>query len=388
MAHSKPDKTPKKRRGWLISLIILIILAGGGYWWYHTNQSAQHSASQGAFAVPKVPVRAVAVEEGFLQERLKAIGTVTAFNIVTVRSRVEGELLEIHFQDGQFVEAGDVLAQIDPRPYELRVEQAKGQYKQSKAQLDIAKTELRRYQTLYQQDSIAKQTLESQEALVAQLEGTVQAAQANIEEAKLQVTYTKIKAPITGKLGFRQLDEGNLISSGSVDGLVTITQTQPIAVTFALPEQQLQQLLERLHLESTLPVEVYDRNNELLGEGELLAVDNQIDVDTGTVQVKASLPNTDNALYPNQFARISVLLGEQEGLMLPEEAVQTGSQGPYVYVVDEDDKVQVTPIELGLKSGGRVLVLEGLAADERVVTEGTDRLRSGTVVDVIDDSDD
>lgn len=388
MAHSKPDKTPKKRRGWLISLIILIILAGGGYWWYHTNQSAQRSASQGAFAVPKVPVRAVAVEEGFLQERLKAIGTVTAFNIVTVRSRVEGELLEIHFQDGQFVEAGDVLAQIDPRPYELRVEQAKGQYKQSKAQLDIAKTELRRYQTLYQQDSIAKQTLESQEALVAQLEGTVQAAQANIEEAKLQVTYTKIKAPITGKLGFRQLDEGNLISSGSVDGLVTITQTQPIAVTFALPEQQLQQLLERLHLESTLPVEVYDRNNELLGEGELLAVDNQIDVDTGTVQVKASLPNTDNALYPNQFARISVLLGEQEGLMLPEEAVQIGSQGPYVYVVDEDDKVQVTPIELGLKSGGRVLVLEGLAADERVVTEGTDRLRSGTVVDVIDDSDD
>lgn len=388
MAHSKPDKTPKKRRGWLISLIILIILAGGGYWWYHTNQSAQRSASQGAFAVPKVPVRAVAVEEGFLQERLKAIGTVTAFNIVTVRSRVEGELLEIHFQDGQFVEAGDVLAQIDPRPYELRVEQAKGQYKQSKAQLDIAKTELRRYQTLYQQDSIAKQTLESQEALVAQLEGTVQAAQANIEEAKLQVSYTKIKAPITGKLGFRQLDEGNLISSGSVDGLVTITQTQPIAVTFALPEQQLQQLLERLHLESTLPVEVYDRNNELLGEGELLAVDNQIDVDTGTVQVKASLPNTDNALYPNQFARISVLLGEQEGLMLPEEAVQTGSQGPYVYVVDEDDKVQVTPIELGLKSGGRVLVLEGLAADERVVTEGTDRLRSGTVVDVIDDSDD
>lgn len=388
MAHSKPDKTPKKRRGWLISLIILIILAGGGYWWYHTNQSAQHSASQGAFAVPKVPVRAVAVEEGFLQERLKAIGTVTAFNIVTVRSRVEGELLEIHFQDGQFVEAGDVLAQIDPRPYELRVEQAKGQYKQSKAQLDIAKTELRRYQTLYQQDSIAKQTLESQEALVAQLEGTVQAAQANIEEAKLQVSYTKIKAPITGKLGFRQLDEGNLISSGSVDGLVTITQTQPIAVTFALPEQQLQQLLERLHLESTLPVEVYDRNNELLGEGELLAVDNQIDVDTGTVQVKASLPNTDNALYPNQFARISVLLGEQEGLMLPEEAVQIGSQGPYVYVVDEDDKVQVTPIELGLKSGGRVLVLEGLAADERVVTEGTDRLRSGTVVEVIDDSDD
>jgi len=388
MAHSKPDKTPKKRRGWLISLIILIILAGGGYWWYHTNQSAQRSASQGAFAVPKVPVRAVAVEEGFLQERLKAIGTVTAFNIVTVRSRVEGELLEIHFQDGQFVEAGDVLAQIDPRPYELRVEQAKGQYKQSKAQLDIAKTELRRYQTLYQQDSIAKQTLESQEALVAQLEGTVQAAQANIEEAKLQVSYTKIKAPITGKLGFRQLDEGNLISSGSVDGLVTITQTQPIAVTFALPEQQLQQLLERLHLESTLPVEVYDRNNELLGEGELLAVDNQIDVDTGTVQVKASLPNTDNALYPNQFARISVLLGEQEGLMLPEEAVQTGSQGPYVYVVDEDDKVRVTPIELGLKSGGRVLVLEGLAADERVVTEGTDRLRSGTVVEVIDDSDD
>ena len=388
MAHSKPDKTPKKRRGWLISLIILIILAGGGYWWYHTNQSAQRSASQGAFAVPKVPVRAVAVEEGFLQERLKAIGTVTAFNIVTVRSRVEGELLEIHFQDGQFVEAGDVLAQIDPRPYELRVEQAKGQYKQSKAQLDIAKTELRRYQTLYQQDSIAKQTLESQEALVAQLEGTVQAAQANIEEAKLQVSYTKIKAPITGKLGFRQLDEGNLISSGSVDGLVTITQTQPIAVTFALPEQQLQQLLERLHLESTLPVEVYDRNNELLGEGELLAVDNQIDVDTGTVQVKASLPNTDNALYPNQFARISVLLGEQEGLMLPEEAVQIGSQGPYVYVVDEDDKVRVTPIELGLKSGGRVLVLEGLAADERVVTEGTDRLRSGTVVDVIDDSDD
>lgn len=384
MGHSKPNHTPKKRRGWLISLFILIVLGGGIYWWYSTNKAAQPTAERSTFAAPKVPVRAVPVEQGFLQERIKAIGTVTAFNVVTVRSRVEGELLKIHFQDGQFVEAGEVLAQIDPRSYELRVEQAKGQYKQSKAQLDIATTELRRYQTLYQQDSVARQTLESQEALVAQLEGTVQAAQANIEEAKLQVTYTNIKAPITGKLGFRQLDEGNLISSGSVDGLVTITQTQPIAVTFALPEQQLQQLLERLHLESTLPVEVYDRNNELLGKGELLAVDNQIDIDTGTVQVKASLPNTDNALYPNQFARISVLLGEQEGLMIPEEAIQTGSQGPYVYVVDSENKVAVTPVELGLKSGGRVLVLEGLTEGDQVVTEGTDRLRTGTAVEIID----
>ncbi|HLR29805.1 MAG TPA: efflux RND transporter periplasmic adaptor subunit [Paenalcaligenes sp.] len=387
MADSQPQKKPGKRRGWLIALV-LIVLIGAGAWYFWAQRSADEQAADStAFMVPKVPVRITQVTEGELKERLRAIGTVEAFNIVTVRSRVEGELLEIYFKDGQFVEAGDVLAQVDPEPYELRVDQAKGQHKQSQAQLDIAKTDLHRFRTLYEQDSLAKQTLESQEALVNQLEGTVQSAQAAIYEADLQLNYTQILAPITGKLGFKQLDVGNLISTGSVDGLVTITQTQPIAVTFSLPEQDLQRLLERLHLEQALQVEVYGRNDKLLGEGALLAVDNQIDISTGTVRIKASLPNEDNALYPNQFARISVLLGTQKGLLVPEEAVQTGARGAYVYVVDEDNKVQPQVLELGLKSAGQVLVLDGLEKGAQVVTEGTDRLRSGTVVEPVTDQD-
>ena len=383
MADSQPQKKPEKRRGWLIALV-LILLIGAGAWYFWAQRSADEQAAESAaFMVPKVPVRTAEVTEGELQERLRAIGTVEAFNIVTVRSRVEGELLEIYFADGQFVEAGDVLAQVDPEPYELRVDQAKGQHKQSQAQLDIAKTDLHRFRTLYEQDSLAKQTLESQEALVNQLEGTVQSAQAAIYEAELQLKYTRILAPITGKLGFKQLDVGNLISTGNVDGLVTITQTQPIAVTFSLPEQDLQQLLERLHLEQALQVEVYGRNDKLLGEGALLAVDNQIDASTGTVRIKASLPNEDNALYPNQFARISVLLGTQKGLLIPEEAVQIGARGAYVYVVDEDNKVQPQVLELGLRSAGQVLVLDGLEKGAQVVTEGTDRLRSGTVVEPV-----
>lgn len=387
MADAQPQKKTLKRRGWVLALVLVVIIGAGAWYFWADRSSPQQAAEPSAFMIPKVPVRTAEVKEGELQERLRAIGTVEAFNIVTVRSRVEGELLEIYFKDGQFVEAGDVLALVDPAPYELRVEQAKGQYKQNKAQLEIAQTDLRRFRTLYEQDSLAKQTLESQEALVAQLEGTVQSAQASIREAELQLSYTRILAPITGKLGFKQLDVGNLISTGNVDGLVTITQTQPIAVTFSLPEQDLQRLLERLHLEEALQVEVFDRNNQLLGEGVLLAVDNQIDVSTGTVRIKASLPNTDNALYPNQFARISVLLGRQEGLLIPEEAVQTGARGTYVYVVGEDSKVQPRVLELGLSSDGQVMVLEGLEKGEQIVTEGTDRLRSGTAVEPVTDTD-
>lgn len=389
MAESTPHKNPEKRRSWWVAVLVLIFIAGAAYWFFWADRQAEGTASVAGspgFTVPKVPVRTAEAQQGVLQERIRAIGTVEAFNIVTVRSRVEGELLEIYFEDGQFVEAGDVLALVDPESYELRLEQAKGQYKQNKAQLDVALTDLRRFQTLYQQDSLARQTLESQEALVGQLQGAVQSAEASIKEAELQLTYTKIRAPITGKLGFKQLDVGNLISTGSVDGLVTITQTQPIAVTFALPEQELQQLLERLHLESTLHVEVFDRQGKTIGEGALLAVDNQIDLSTGTVRVKASLANKDNKLYPNQFARVSVLLGEQEGLLIPEEAVQHGARGTYVYVVDSDDKVRIQVLELGLKSGGYYLVQEGLSEGEQVVVEGTDRLRSGTVVERVSGS--
>jgi len=383
MAHSQPKNKPKKRRGWWVFSLLLLIALAAAYWYYAIERpsSSQRSAAAPAFSTPKVPVRTAQVVQGQLPEQLRAIGTVEAFNIVTVRSRVEGELLEIYFTDGQFVEAGDVLAKIDPKPYELRLQQAKGQYQQNLAQLEIAKTDLNRFQKLFQQDSLAQQTLEAQQALVAQLEGTVQSSLASIDEAELQLSYTRIVAPITGKLGFKQLDVGNLISAGGAEGLVTITQTQPIAVTFSLPEQDLQKLLERLHLESTLHVEVFDRRNQLLGQGALLAVDNQIDVSTGTVRIKASLPNQDNQLYPNQFARITVSLGMQEGLLIPAEALQTGARGAYVYVVDEDNKVQIRDIQPGLSAGGQLLVLDGLEVGDEVVTEGTDRLRTGTVVE-------
>lgn len=385
MTEKNDHVSPKKARVWLWVLVVVVVVAGW-YGWsqYKTTDSSSNNARAGmAMRGQKTPVRTADVSMGVVEERLQAVGTVQAFNTVVVRSRVEGELVKLNFKDGQFVQAGAVLAEIDPRPYQAKLDQAQGQLRQIQAQLTQAKSDLARYTQLEKQQSIAKQQVDAQRALVSQFEGSVTSAQAAVDDAQLQLGYTRITSPINGRLGLRNLDEGNLISAANTDGLVLITQTQPIAVSFALPENDLQRLLERLQLERELSVYVSDRQNKLVSSGSILAVDNQINLDTGTIRVKASMPNLDNRLFPNQFVSVSVLLANHNGLVVPSEAIQTGSIGDFVYVVSNDNQVAIRKVTVGLTTNERSLITDGLELGEKVVVEGTDRLREGSQVEPI-----
>lgn len=381
MSAVKSTKKIKKQGWWLV--LILIIAVAAWYWWPSAQESTQNTRSGAGFRATKTPVRTVDVMQGVVEERLYAVGTVQAFNTVTVRARIEGELETLHFKDGQFVQAGDVLAHIDAGPYRAKLDQAQGQLKQVQAQLNLANGDLNRFLRLEKQNSIAKQQVDNQRALVQQLTGSLDSAKAAVEDAKLQLAYTEITAPINGRLGLRNLDQGNLISAANTDGLVVITQTQPIAVSFALPEKDLQRLLERLQLEQELTVQVSDRQNKFVSTGSLLAVDNQINKDTGTVRVKAAMPNLDNRLFPNQFVSVNVLLASHQGLVVPNAAIQNGSIGDFVYVMAKDQTVYIQKVTVGLTTDNKSLITEGLAAGDKVVIEGTDRLREGSLVETV-----
>ncbi|ARP83761.1 multidrug transporter subunit MdtA [Bordetella genomosp. 8] len=336
-------------------------------------------------AEPAVPVRVYAAATKDVDILLPALGTVTAYITVTVRSRVDGELVQVNFKEGQRVKAGDVLAQIDPRPFNVQLQQALGTQQQDLAQLENARRDLARYQALYKQDSIARQQVDTQAALVRQYEGTLKTDQANVDNARLQLTFARITAPIDGRLGLRQVDPGNLVSSGDTNGLVVITQTQPIAVIFTLPETQLPDVREQMHAGRTLRVDAWDRTNtKRLASGVLETLDNQIDVTTGTVKLKARFENADDALFPNQFVNIQLLVQTLKGqTVIPNGAVQRGSQGPFVFVAQADNTVAVRQLKLGPVSGDLVVVTDGLKPGDRVVTEGTDRLRAGAKVEVV-----
>ncbi len=409
MTNSASRSRPRARVFWWCLLIVMVIVAV--YWWQSSRTAGGASAPKGRPGMmgmmgAKVPVRAAQARFGQLPVQLPAIGTVQAFNVVTVRSRVEGELVDIAFEDGQWIEEGALLAKIDPRSYQIRLDQAKAQLVQSEAQLRLARLDLDRYKRLSKQDSISLQQLQNQEATTQQLQGAVQAAKAGVDEAQLQLDYTRITAPLSGRLGLRTVDKGNLISAGSTEGLVVITQTQPIATHFSLPQQDLQRVLEAVHehemLASTVldngekvstpirasypgmvTVTVSNRNGELLATGELMAIDNQIDVNTGTVRIKAKFANEDHKLFPNQFVNVKVLLGQQDGVIVPARAIQSGSIGDYVYVINEQSKVSVRAIQTGVTNDVDTVVLNGLEAGEQIVTEGMDRLREGAEVDVI-----
>lgn len=372
-----------KKRSWLLIVIFILVIGGTWFWWAKKPAAPSAGRPPMGMRAPQTPVRVVEAIQGIVEERLYAVGTVQAFNTVTVRSRVEGELLTLFFKDGQFVQAGTVLAQIDPRPYQAKLDQAQGQLRQVQSQLQLAQSDLQRFLQLEKQQSIAKQQVDNQRALVEQLKGSVTTAQAAVEDAKLQLEYTKITSPIDGRLGLRNLDEGNLISAANTDGLVVITQTQPIAVSFSLPEKDLSRLFEHLQLEQSLPVQVSDRQNKLISTGSILAVDNQINLDTGTVRVKASMPNLDNRLFPNQFVSVNVLLTKHQGIVIPAAAVQTGSIGDFVYVVGADQKVSIRPVKVQLTADEQSLIADGLVLGEQVVVEGTDRLREGSQVNPI-----
>ena len=273
---------------------------------------------------------------------------------------------------------------MDPREYQVALDQAVGQQQQNAAQLESAKQDLERYRLLFRQNSIARQQVEQQEALVKQLEGTRVSDQAAVDSAGLQLSYTRITAPISGRLGLRKVDQGNIVTPSDADGLVTITQTQPISVEFTLPQSEVGDVLEQLRLGRQLEVVLYDQNDvRELARGELMSVDNQIDVSTGTLRLKARFSNEDERLFPNQFVNVRLLVSTQEGLAVPSASVQVGSIGSFVYVADAEDTVHIRRIVTGRVDGPRTAVVEGLEAGERVVVEGTDRLREGAKVDVV-----
>ena len=374
--------TPRISRRWLIALVVL--LAALLLWWLLPGKPAAKKVGNSPWDGP-VPVRLTEVGSGDFHIELKALGTVTALNTVNVRSRVDGELVKVFFEEGQLVKAGDLLAQIDPRPYQVALQQAEGTLAQNQAQLKNAEIDLARYQGLYAEDSIAKQTLDTQQALVGQYRGTVKSNQAAVAEARLNLDFTRIRAPIAGRLGLRQVDLGNLVRSSDTTPLVVITQVEPIAVNFTLPEKDLPPVLARVRDNQKLRVEAWDRGEQQrLAEGELHSLDNQIDVATGTVKLKARFANAGEQLFPNQFVNVRLRVEtRQQATLIPSAAVQFGARGTFVFVLGEGDKVQIRDVRIAVSDGATSLVEEGVKVGERLVLEGIDKLKDGSQVQVI-----
>ena len=394
MSESRPVSQPSRwSRRRVVGLVVLLLVVAGVAWFALRPTPKQAGArgpggarpSMAAMANMPVPVRIATATQQDIDIYLKSLGTVTAYNTVTVRSRVSGELVDVAFQEGQRVKAGDLLAQVDPRAFQVALDQARGTQMQNLAQLENARRDLQRYQALFKQDSIAKQQVDTQAALVRQYEGTVKSDQANVDNAKLQLDYARITAPISGRLGLRQVDRGNLVSSSDTNGLVVITQTQPISVVFTLPETQLPEVRAELAAGRTLPVDAYDRaDTRRIATGVLETLDNQIDVTTGTLKLKAKFENADDALFPNQFVNVRLhVLTRKDVTAIPTAAVQQGSAGAFVFLVQQEDTIVVRPVKLGAINNGMVAVNEGLQPGDRVVTEGTDRLRAGAKVEIV-----
>ena len=390
-------------RRWLVGLLILLLVALLAWWLWPAATPANKEGGGGrpgkgmgmmggrpgfGGSTEAVPVRVEPVRVGDFPLYYKALGTVTATNTVNVRSRVAGELVKIHFKEGQQVKAGDLLAEIDPRSYRIALQQAEGTLAQNQAQLKNAQVDLARYKGLYAEDSIAKQTLDTSEAQVAQFQGLVKTNQAQVNDARLNLDFTQIRAPINGRVGLRQLDLGNLVAANDTTALVVITQTEPINVAFTLPETELSTVLERYRSGASLPVEAWDRSDsKLQSTGVLGSIDNQIDTTTGTLKFKGRFENKDLALFPNQFVNVRLLADTlKQVVMAPAAAIQFGNDGTFAYVVNAENTVNVRKLKVGASDGENSVILEGLKAGDRLVLEGTDRLREGTKVEVVEDS--
>lgn len=383
---------PKSSRAKSFLILALLgLLAYGGFSWYKSGQkpaggsSASVDAnSTAAASEAPVPVIATLVRQGDFDVNLNALGTVTPLNTVAVHSMVDGQILSIEFKEGQVVKAGDLLAKIDPRPFEVQLTLANGQLARDQALLDNALADLERYKTLLAQDSIARQVVDTQESLVRQHKGAIQADQGNIDNANLQLKHTKVIAPISGHVGLRQVGPGNMVRASDPNGIVVITQLQPVGVVFTAPEDALPSLMKRLNSGDRITVDAYDRAGQVkLGKGWLLATDNQIDAATGTIRIKAEFPNGNSALFANQFVNVKMALKTiPQATLVPSAAIQHGANGNFVYVVKDDDTVAVTPVKIGAVQNETTVIESGVELDAKVVIEGADRLRDGTKVDV------
>lgn len=393
-----PVRSALRQKGrvfWWWLLVVLALAAGGGWWWKQRQagpdgSSATAGASTAGARGPGrfsaggqvQPVSVGVVRRQDVRVMVQAIGTMSARATAVVRAKVSGELTALHFKEGQQVKAGQLLAEIDARSYQAALSQVQGNLQRDQALLTNAQLDLQRYKDLLAQDSIATQQVDTQAALVRQLEGTVAAGRAQVDAARLQLGYTRITAPIAGGLGLRQADRGNVVGPADANGIVTINLVQPIDAAFAVPEAHLAQINQRLHQGAELPVELWDREQKsLLATGRLNALDNAIDASTGTVRAKAAFDNADGRLFANQFVnvRLQIRLIEQ-ALTVPATAVQNN----HVYLLQADGQVTQRRLELGVTDGDRVSVTGDLQPGDRVVTDGLDRLREGSKVTVID----
>jgi len=374
----------KHPRLW-IALAVLIAAAVALFFARSAAQSPQGGRRGMAGAGRPMPVMAAAARRGDIDVLIDALGTVTARNTVTVKPRVDGQLVSVAAHEGQLVKAGEVLAEIDPRPFQVALDQADGQLLRDQALHDNAELDYQRYRGLLAKDSIARQQVDAQEALVRQTLGTVEMDRAQVANAKLQLGFTRIRAPVSGRLGLRLVDTGNMVHASDATGLFVITQTQPIAVVFAIPADDLSAVLQRVRSGASLQVEAFDREgSKLLAKGRLTTVDNQMDVATGTVRLKAEFANADNGLFPNQFVNARLRVETLHGAtLMPTAAVQRGTPGTFVYVVNRDQTVSVRAVTLGPTDKDVVAVEKGLAPGERVVVDGADKLRQGAKVEVV-----
>ena len=377
--------TSSQVRHWLAGLLAVILLIVVGVYWLRTpSGDAQTSAKNrrsgsGALDVPVVTAK---VETGDLDVYLSGLGTVTALNTVTLKSRVDGQLDKVLFQEGQIVSTGQLLAEIDPRPFQVQLAQAEGQLVRDQALLTNAQIDLERYRTLFKEDSIPKQQLDTQESLVRQFEGTIKADQSQVDNAKLQLIYCRITAPITGRVGLRLVDVGNMVHAADTTGLLVITQVQPITLVFTLPEDNLPAVLARMKGKQQLTVAAFDREQKtLLATGTLQSIDNQIDPTTGTVKLKAVFANSDGALFPNQFVNARILIDTLHNVTLvPNAAIQRSPQSTFVYTVNPDNTVAAKNVEVKLTQGDQTAIARGLNPGETVVVDGVDKLQPGTKV--------
>ncbi|MCW2254433.1 multidrug efflux system membrane fusion protein [Providencia alcalifaciens] len=388
----------QKRRTTLTrsAIFVAIIVAAGAGWYFYSQNSQPETTQKGPSAnrparpggMPQrvlAPVQFANAQEKVVPRYLTGLGTVQAANVVTVTSRVEGQLMSLHFTEGQHVKAGDLLAEIDPRPFAMQLAQAEGQLAKDKATFTNAKLDLSRYQKLAGSKVISQQELDNQKSLVLQAEGSIKVDQAAVDSAKLQLTYSKITAPISGRIGLKQIDVGNFISAGTSTPLVVITQTQPADVLFSLPEGDIPSIQKAQASGQQVKVEAWDRNNiVMITEGYLLSTDNQIDAATGTLKMKARFTNELDSLFPNQFVNIKMQVETlQNAVVIPTAALQMGNEGHYVWVLSDDDRVSKQLVTVGMQDSQEVVIESGLTANTKVITDGVDRLTDGTSVEVV-----
>lgn len=385
------------------AVLVVAIVAGAAYWFWQGREAANSGAPTatgarqqgpgggrpGRFGAALAPVQAATATSEAVPRYLSGLGTVTAANTVTVRSRVDGQLLAIHFTEGQQVKAGDLLAEIDPSQFKVALAQAEGQLAKDRATLANARRDLARYQQLVKTNLVSRQELDTQQSLVSETQGTIKADEAAVASAQLQLNWSRITAPIDGRVGLKQVDIGNQIASGDTTGIVVLTQTHPIDVVFTLPENQIATVVQAQKAGKKLVVEAWDRTNkQKISEGSLLSLDNQIDVTTGTIKLKARFTNQDDALFPNQFVNARMLVDtEQNAVVIPTAALQMGNEGHFVWVLNDENKVSKHTVTPGIQDSLKVVINAGLSAGDRVVTDGIDRLTEGAKVEVVEAQD-